>query len=224
MTISSEPGLRQLTTPRAAALAGVVFAILFGAVLILIRTKMPEGISSSAEWLNSRGGGIKTATVLMPFAGISFLWFIGVVRDGFGRYEDRFFATVFLGSGLLFLAMMFVSTAVAAGLVASNAAVTDPAAHVEMIDFGKMVVLSSSKTYAVRMAAVFMISLATIWLRTSLMPRWLSVLSYVAAVALLVAGDLSMWVMMAFPVWVLVVSGLLLSRAGVFEALRSGHD
>ncbi|WP_414687970.1 hypothetical protein [Mycobacterium sp.] len=224
MTISSEPGLRQLTTPRAAALAGVVFAILFGAVLILIRTKMPEGISSSAEWLNSRGGGIKTATVLMPFAGISFLWFIGVVRDGFGRYEDRFFATVFLGSGLLFLAMMFVSTAVAAGLVASNAAVADPGAHAEMIDFGKMVVLSSSKTYAVRMAAVFMISLATIWLRTSLMPRWLSVLSYVAAVALLVAGDLSMWVMMAFPVWVLVVSGLLLSRAGVFEALRSGHD
>lgn len=224
MTTSSGPGLRRLTTPRAAALAGVVFALLFGAVLILIRTNMPEGVQGSAQWLTSRRSAIATATVLMPFAGISFLWFIGAVRDGLGRYEDRFFATVFLGSGLLFLAMMFVSTSVAAGLVAANTAVTDPAAHAEMIDFGKMVVLSSSETYGVRMAAVFMMSLATIWLRTGLMPRWLVGLSYLTAVALLLASDVSMWVTMAFPVWVLVVSGLLLARAGLFEELRAGGD
>lgn len=224
MRMSSQPGLRQLTTPRAAALAGVVFALLFGAVLILIRTKMPEGTQGSAEWLASRRGGIATATVLMPFAGISFLWFIGVVRDGLGRYEDRFFSTVFLGSGLLFLAMMFVSMSLAAGLVAANTAVTNTAAHAE-IDFGKMVVLSSAKTYAVRMAAVFMMSLATMWLRTGLMPRWLVGLSYLAAVVLLVASDVSMWVTMVFPVWVLVVSALLLARAGLFEQLRAtGHS
>ena len=70
----------------------------------------------------------------MPFAGISFLWFIGVVRDGFGRYEDKFFSTVFLGSGLLFLAMMFVATAVGAGLVATSAGVSDPVAHAEVVD------------------------------------------------------------------------------------------
>lgn len=33
-------------------------------------------------------------------AGIAFLWFIGVIRDRSGAHEDRFFATVFLGSGL----------------------------------------------------------------------------------------------------------------------------
>ena len=160
----------------------------------------------------------------MPFAGISFLWFIGVVRDGLGRYEDRFFSTVFFGSGLLFLAMMFVSMSVAAGLVAISTGVTDPAANAEMIDLGKMVVLSSTKTYAVRMAAVFMMSLATIWLRTGLMPRWLVGVSYLAAVALLLASDLSMWITMAFPGWVLVVSGLLLVRAGLFEELKArGH-
>jgi hypothetical protein len=114
MAMSSKPSPRQLTTPRAAALAGVIFALLFGAVLILIRTNMPEGAADSSGWLNSRGSGIATATTLMPFAGISFLWFIGVVRDGLGRYEDKFFSSVFLGSGVLFLAMMFVSTAVAA--------------------------------------------------------------------------------------------------------------
>lgn len=223
-TSSSQPHLRQLTTPRAAATAGVIFALLFGAVLILIRTNMPEGVVDSTQWLDSRAGGIATATKLMPFAGISFLWFIGVVRDGLGRYEDKFFSSVFLGSGVLFLAMMFVSTAIAAGLVASNVGVTDPSAHAVTIEFGKMVMLAVSKTYAVRMAAVFMMSLATIWLRTGLMPRWLVGLSYLTAVGLLVASDISMWITMAFPVWVLVVSGLLLARAGLFEELRSDQD
>jgi hypothetical protein len=178
---------------------------------------MPEGLGDSTEWLNSERGGILTATKLMPFAGITFLWFIGVVRDGFGRYEDRFFASVFLGSGLLFLAMMFVSTAVAAALVATNAGVTDPPAHVEVIAFGKMIVVSAPKTYAIRMAAVFMISLATIWLKTGLMPRWLVALSYLVALGLLIAGDVSMWLALAFPVCVLVVSALILLRAGYID-------
>ena len=219
---SSGPTLRPLTTPRAAAVAGVLFAALFGTTVFLIRHNMPEGVKDSTGWLNTQHNGIATATVLMPFAGISFLWFIGVVRDGLGRFEDRFFASVLLGSGLLFLAMMFVATAEAAGLVASKG-VIDPAAHAEVIDFGKFVVLAITKTYAIRMAAVFMMSLATIWLKTGLMPRWLVAISYLVALALLIAGDVSMWVAMAFPAWVLVVSGLILARSGLFEELRASN-
>jgi hypothetical protein len=213
-----------LKTPRAAAVAGVLSALLFAAVLVLIRARMPEGVGDSTQWLASERDGILTATKLMPFAGITFLWFIAVVRDGVGRFEDRFFATVFLGSGLLFLAIMFVSTAVAAALVASNTGVTDPAAQAEVIAFGKGIVLSAAKTYAIRMAAVFMMSLATIWLKTGLMPRWLVVVSYLVAVALLIASDLSMWLTLTFPVWMLVVSGLLLIRAGLIDQRRSSHD
>lgn len=198
--------------------------MLFGATLILIRVKMPEGVGDSAEWLDSQKGGISTATKLMPFAGITFLWFIGVVRDNLGRYEDRFFASVLLGSGLLFLAMMFVSTAVAAALVGINAGVTDPAAHVEVIAFGKMIVVSAARTYAIRMAAVFMISLATIWLKTGLMPRWLVAVSYLVALGLLIAGDVSMWLTLAFPVWVLVVSALILLRAGHIDEQRAALE
>ena len=205
-------------------MAGVLFALLFGATLILIRLKMPEGVGDSAEWLDSQKDGISTATKLMPFAGITFLWFIGVVRDNLGRYEDRFFASVLLGSGLLFLAMMFGSTAVAAALVATNAGVTDPAAHVEVIAFGKMIVVSAAKTYAIRMAAVFMISLATIWLKTGLMPRWLVAVSYLVALGLLIAGDVSMWLTLAFPVWVLVVSALILLRAGYIDEQRAALE
>src|SRR6185437_1992678 len=153
---------------------------------------------------------------IMPFAGIAFLWFMGVVRDGLGRYEDKFFSTVFIGSGLLFLAMMFVASGVGAGLERSHAA-GDP----NVATFGQMVLLTVTKTYALRMAAVFMISLATIWLKTGLMPRWLVIATYLAAVGLLVAIDITMWLVLAFPVWVLVVSLLLLARAGVIDFDRN---
>jgi hypothetical protein len=101
---------------------------------------------------------------------------------------------------------------------------TDPAAHVAVIAFGKMIVVSAAKTYAVRVAAVFMISLATIWLTTGLMPRWLVAVSYLVALGLLIAGDVSMWLTLAFPVWVLVVSALILLRAGYIAKQRAALE
>lgn len=206
---------RRLTTPRAAALAGVLFALLFGAALVLIRLALPEDGQPGSQWLREGSTNLRIAAVVMPFAGIAFLWFMGVVRDGLGRYEDKFFSTVFIGSGLLFLAMMFLAIGVGAGLEGSGAV-----AHSEVALFGQKVLLTVSKTYALRMAAVFMISLATIWLRTRLMPRWLAIASYVMAVGLLLASDLSMWLVLAFPAWVMVVSVLLLVRAGVIDLDR----
>jgi hypothetical protein len=208
--------MRSLTTPRAAAFAGVLFAILFAAALILIRTALPEGAAPGSQWLDVGSSRIRVASILMPFAGITFLWFIGVVRDGFGTFEDKFFSTVFIGSGLLFLAMIFVAAAVGAGMVASTAAI-DASHATAVATFGRMMLLALTKTYALRMAAVFMMSLATIWLRTGLMPRWLVVLTYVLAVGLLIVSDISMWIALAFPIWVLVVSLLVLVRAGVID-------
>jgi hypothetical protein len=91
-----------------------------------------------------------------------------------------------------------------------------------MAVFGQMLLLALSKTYALRMAAVFMMSLATIWLKTGLMPRWLVGVTYLVAVGLLLASDLTMWLVLAFPVWVLVVSVLLLAKAGVIDLDREG--
>ena len=108
------PSVHRLTTPRAAALAGVLFALVFGAAIILIRISLPEGAEPGSQWLEAGGPKIRLAAELMPFAGICFLWFIGVVRVNLGQLEDRFFSTVAVGSGLLFLAMMFASSAVGA--------------------------------------------------------------------------------------------------------------
>jgi hypothetical protein len=209
----TSPGLHRLSTPRAAALAGVLFALLFATALILIRTALPEGAEPGAQWVDDTGHRIRIASMLMPFAGIAFLWFIGVVRDGFSSFEDKFFSTVFIGSGLLFLAMMFTATAVGVALEQSSG---------EAATFGQALLLTVSKTYALRMAAVFMISLATIWLKTGLMPRWLVGVTYLVALGLLLASDVSMWITLAFPVWVLVVSVLLLVRAGVIDLDRDG--
>ncbi|MCK5754448.1 MAG: hypothetical protein KAH46_17285, partial [Mycobacterium sp.] len=169
------------------------------------------------QWVEGPGKRLRVAVVLMPFAGIAFLWFIGVVRDGLGELEDRFFSSVFLGSGLLFLAMIFASTSVGAGLLVSRELVMRADTRTEVVAFGQGLLLALSNTYALRMAAVFMISLATIWLRTRLMPRWLVFATYATALAVLVASDINMWMTVSFPVWVLVVSVVMLVRSGVID-------
>ncbi|HEX5856632.1 MAG TPA: hypothetical protein VFY91_00845, partial [Microbacterium sp.] len=102
------PARRPLNSPRAAALAGVLFAVLFTASLILIRSTLPERLGTGAEWLDGgTAARLNVGLALVPFAGIAFLWFMGVVRDRFKETEDQLFSSVFIGSGLLFLAMVF---------------------------------------------------------------------------------------------------------------------
>ena len=118
------------------------------------------------------------ALPLLPFAGIAFLWFIGVVRDLLGEFEDRFFSTVFFGSGVLFLAMVFVASGVAGATLASAKLSATQGNEQQLLYLGRVVMLQVSNIYALRMAGVFMISLGTIWWRTGLMPRWLAIVSF----------------------------------------------
>jgi hypothetical protein len=208
---SEEKVERRLTTPRAAAVAGLLFALLFATVLILIRTALPEDLSETSAAIERAGGQLRVAVTLMPFAGIAFLWFVGVIRDRLGELEDRFFASVMFGSALLFLAMLFVAMALAGGLLVAAGSAVDPVDQ-KIVRFGREIMLQISNVYALRMAGVFMISLGTIWLRTGLMPRWLVVVTYALALMLLVVVTLSVWVTLAFPAWVCLVSCLILVR------------
>ena len=139
---------------------------------------------------------------LLPFAGIAFLWFIGVVRDRIGEGEDRFFATVFLGSGLLFIAMLFATGAMVGGLVLS----ADDLAAPGVWSFGRRVSYMLLTVYAMRMAAVFAISTTTIAARLGLAPRWLTVLGMASGVILLLSAGFIPWIEVVFPVWVFVFS------------------
>jgi len=200
---------RRLTTPRAAAVAGLLFGVLFATVIVLARTSLPQAGDGTLVVLADSARRLTLAAVLMPFAGIAFLWFLGVVRDRLGDLEDRFFASVMLGSGLLFLAMAFTAMALAAGIVAVASGTLDPTERV-VAGFAHRVMLQVSSVYALRMAAVFMISSGTIWLRTGLMPRWLVVGTYLLALVLLFVVSFNLWVTLLFPAWVCLISVMIL--------------
>ncbi len=206
MDTTLERDYRRLTTPRAAAVAGILFALLFAASLILLRSSIPEKLNTDAVWVATGYQRITIALGLMPFAGIAYLWFIGVVRDKLGDYEDRFFSSVFYGSSLLFLGMVFVAMAIVGGLVAGyrlNPGITFDS---QVIYFSRAMMIQLSNVYALRMAGVTMISLATIWLRTGLAPRWLVWVTYALALALLLVVNFSLWVTLIYPGWVLLIS------------------
>ncbi len=197
-----------IRSPRAAAVAGIVFSILLAVALALVRSVTPSDPSDVGDWLTdgSRRTAVVVALNLLPFAGIAFLWFIGVVRDRIGEGEDRFFATVFLGSGLLFVAMMLSAGAVAGGLLFTADDNASAASQLEIWAFGRRIANTLLNVYAMRMAAVFSMATTTLAVRLRLIPRWLAVFGYLTAAALLLTGGVIPWLELLFPAWVFVVS------------------
>lgn len=211
---------RELRAPRAAGIAGLLFAMLFAAALLLLR---PPQSGSARELLAWYTGGARPTVALVglyliPLAGIAFLWFIGVVNDRIGRREDRLFSTVFLGSGLLFVAMMFAAAASASAIALR----IDAGLPVDAIDAG-VLQLSLALThaflyvYAARTAGVFMIVTSTIAWRTRSVPGWVAVVGYVIAVLLLVSLRYFQLIIMLFPAWVALLSVFILATPGKVE-------
>ena len=213
MTETPDVSKRQaLKTPRAAAIAGIIFSVLYGTSMVLINSSLPHEPTAFLAWLEADTTTVTLALNLIPFAGIAFLWFIGVIRDLMSDMEDRLFATVFLGSGLLFLALTFIGAALAAGLLSSYAIESSILIQSGVLTYSRMVLYHVFNIYAIRMSGVFMISLASILLRTGLMHRGWAYLTYILALVLLLSIDYSSWVTLIFPGWVLVVSVIVLVR------------
>ncbi|HSN06602.1 MAG TPA: hypothetical protein VLV82_04585 [Candidatus Angelobacter sp.] len=197
---------QELRTPRSAAVAGIAFALILGTVIVLFRASGPAADDGGTLWLSDgqRRSAITTALSLVPFAGIAFLWFIGVIRARLGAREDKLFATVFLGSGLLFVALLFAGAAMI-GSVLLLTARPEPLAT-DSVRLAQAVSATLLGSFAARMAAVFVLSVTTLGLRTRLVPRWLLGLGYVVALALLLSPPISGWAQLLFPAWVLVLS------------------
>ena len=195
-----------LRTPRAAAVAGIAFSALLISALVLLRVSVPANPAVPGAWLTDSGkrAAVTIGLNLIPFAGIAFLWFIGVLRDRIGAHEDRFFATVFLGSGLLFVGMMFVAAAVAGGLIAEMSSSAPPGA--DTLALGRNVTSLLLNVYSMRMAAVFTLTTVTIARRTKIVSRWLTVAGLATALVLLVGIGISPWAELLFPAWILAIS------------------
>ena len=192
---------------RGAAVAGIAFAILLMTAMTLIRLALSEDAFDVFQSDAQRRALISRALEIIPFSGIAFLWFIGVVREQLAEIEDRRFSTVFLGSGLLFLALIFVGAATTSTLLEL---VASPNANVDVWAFGRSSTQTLVSVYAMRMAAVFTLSVSTVGLRTSSIPRWVFYLGYLVALVLLVASGDREWTPFVFPAWVLLLSVVIL--------------
>jgi len=205
---------RDVRTSRAAGIAGLLFAVLFVASILLLRNHPAPG--SSADEIRAwylRDSSKQVALVglyLAPFAGIAFLWFIAVIRQHLGDREDKFFGTVFLGSGLLFVAMMFAAAAAAGSPLAAvkfqDAPVPSPDAVVAL----RGLAYTFLYVYGIRAAGVFVISVSTVGLRTAALPRWLVFCGYAFALVMLLSVSFFHFVVLLFPLWVAAVSIVIL--------------
>jgi len=195
-----------LRTPKAAAVAGILFSVLLAIAFVLLRISVPADPLEPGAWLRTSSGTVLVALNIIPFAGIAFLWFIGVLRDRLGQREDRFFATVFFGSGLLFLAMLFAASAMVGALILVFREQPDELVNAAAFRFARATIYSLINIYMIKMAAVFIISTSTVAVYTGFSPRWIALLGYVLAAIVLLGSGYMTWSFVVFPIWVLLVS------------------
>ncbi|MDX2228542.1 MAG: hypothetical protein NW220_02815 [Leptolyngbyaceae cyanobacterium bins.349] len=199
----------RLRAPKAAAIAGIIFAVLIFISIVLLLIGLPEDPKEIIGWTAKSQKNLLLVSNLVPFAGIAFLWFMGVVRDHLGNKEDQFFATVFFGSGLLFLVMLFIATALTGTIIFLAGTQSDLVIATSIYDLAWTLSRNLMYVYAIKMAGVFMISTSSLFIRTRVIPRWMSLLGYLLAATMIFRIrqiDRVGWVFLGFPLWILLVS------------------
>ena len=198
---------RELRSPRSAAIAGIVYALLMTTGMLLayrVVNARPEDITR--DWLETWSDTASLMLTLVPFAGIAFLWFTGVIRDRLGDYEDRFFATIFLGSGIILVVLLFIWAAVFGAIMGIGTLEAAGLADDDMYVFGFALMNQIIGNFTLRIAGVYMTAIGSLWVKSGIMPRWLIIITYILALGYLVAAGWAREARFIFPVWVFVVS------------------
>jgi len=143
----TSPALRRLSTPRAAAVAGVLFALLFGTVLILVRTTLPEHAEYGTQWADSGRDKLKLAAVLMPFAASPFCGSSVSCATASAALRTSFHIG-FPGQRLALPCDDVFGDGGRRRVSSSHAFTQDAAAHAEVVAFGQILLLTLTKTYA----------------------------------------------------------------------------
>jgi hypothetical protein len=205
MSEGASAGLRELRTPRAAGITGVLFAGLFAAAVTLERIAAPGNPTSERDEFSVVDPAlILVASHLIAFAGIFFLWFIGVVRSRLGNREDQFFSSVLFGSGIVFVASLYASVAVGAAGVAELHRGRPEALESVRLAFDTSYFFGY--VFAAKAAGAFMAVFTTMLRGLAQSARWMTMFGYVGALMLLFTIPQVEWLLLVFPLWVLVVS------------------
>jgi len=182
---------------------------------LVAKTGSPEGIAREAFLFGEAAALLPVGTptlvalYLIPFSGIAFTWFLAALRRRVGRLEDQLFATVFLATGLLFVAMLFASGAAASAAVTAVRFGSTAAGSIAFL-FGASLAKTLFYVFAVKMAGAFMLVSSTIGRRTRAFPRWLILLGFAAGLVMLFSVGFFEPLALIFPAWVAIVSVLLL--------------
>jgi hypothetical protein len=206
--------LAELRTPKIAAVAGLLFSVLLITIFVLLRGSVPDDPREQGAWLKSDSTKVQIALNLLPFAAIAFLWFIGYLRNRLGPREDRFFSTMFLGSGLLFLSMLLTFAALTGGILVTYSIQPETTTASAAFHIARAAAHAVANIYMTKMAAVFMFATSKVTSGTGIVPRWLTYAGYALALCLLIGSYYFSWSFIVFPLWVLLISGTLLQDRG----------
>ncbi len=199
------PGRRRAES---AAAAGVVYAVLAAIALNLIRS-VPPPSSGEAEWIEwiadeAHRRSLFIALSLSSISAVAFLWFVAVVRRRIGDLEDRFFATVFLGSALVYVSIWLVAMALLAAPAMLDAG--GPPIEWDVFRIGEGTAIGILLVAGPRIQAVFVASTSTMFLRTRVVPKWLSYMGYTIALVMFFVPIVTTPIGLGLPIFVLVSS------------------
>lgn len=199
--------ISQLKSPKSAAVAGLLFTLLSVTIMVSVQ----DLVASSARDINHDwiAGGSKTTTfalTLVPFVGISFLWFTGVLRDWLDSQEDRFFSTIFWSSGILIVAMLFIWAAIFSAMFKTYVGGDELKIGRDVYVFGHTLLKVVLVDYTLRMMGVYMMSIAAIWRGTKVMPVWLIWATYALGITFTLFASKVAEARYVFPAWVFIVS------------------
>lgn len=241
-TAEASPNLEEIRGKlrRAAMLtsgAGIGFGMLtIIGWLMLTETRRSLTDESAVGVLFEEGdvGSELAALYLMPFAAILFLWFIVALRGWIRSTQQRrnlLISDLQLVSGAVFTAIFLVGTGAVATVAIvrqSDQGVIAAAELTALAGFGNTLMM----VMGVRIAAIFVIATASLGMTTRVLPRWFNLTSYVFGIILMLAPLVDGVLFLAFPVWVIVLSVMLLlhlrqlrpEELPGFGARLDGHD
>lgn len=164
---------------------------------------------------DSRRRLVLVGLYVMPFAGITFLWFSVALRTWLRaaqRPENEFVAGLHLASGLLYVALFFAAGAafsvVALGLEFAHAPL-DPLVARLFPQYGATLLI----VFAMRMAAMFVFTTSRLARLAGLLPVWFERVGLVCGLVLLLSTSLSRILVLVLPLWVLALCALIHVRA-----------
>lgn len=222
----SEPNVNDEPAPlrrraESAAAAGVVYSVLAVVALVIVQSVPPPSSTEAVwnEWIAeaSNRAGLVVALSLASISAVAFLWFVAVVRRRIGDREDRFFATVFLGSALVHVSLWLIVMSILAAPAMINT--DDTPLGWDVFRLAEGTAIGILLVAAPRIQAVFVASTSTMFLRTRVVPTWLSYVGYVLAVVMFIVPIVTTPVGLGLPAFVLVASVTIF-----FTRRRIEHD